>query len=830
MITGINQLVCNKAVDKKVLNSKFINMELTAMELMDNILKGYAVCNAELKENTDGYCLRANENFISCQVIGVDIDNQKFGINEETREKIKVPITIEEGYLSYHDILDDPFVKNHASFVYCTPSHTDEWNRCRIFFVLEKKITDTAIQKKLNKILTSYFNGDTATTTNCQIFYGSNNAEHKYLGNSINDNTVNELLNDYEITFGSKQDNEIKYLDSSTFTKDNLQEIVNFIFKNGKVSNDRWWKIPTILKNTGILTDKEIVDIINNAVGDTNDVISKLRYAGKYKSFLSLGTLIYYAKENGYELPPDILSKSKNIRFWKIKKNENEDKITVSISYNLLNTFLVNNGFWQIEHDKGSQLIKIDSSNQIEEVSETSMREFVFDYVCNKKDLFDNNKERFAVEEQLRRNSAMIFNAMKMNLPTFNKKLNEIITDNEEYSYIFYNNGFLKISGNDIEFNDYSNLQGYIWKKSVLKRDYLKPDNRKAEYQVFIEKICTSRKENSIPEFNSKKYDSFKSVIGYLLNRNKNRATIKAIVLCDEAISNSPNGGTGKSIFADALGKIRNSTTIDGRFFDGNSPFRFETVSEATEIINIDDCSPKFQFDKLFHIITGDLTVERKGISRFTIPFERSPKLCFSTNHTFQGDGNSHERRIFEIEFSNYFNSKHTPLDEFGHQLFYEWDTNEANRFDGFIAECMQYYMQHGLVRYETVNLEYKKLVENTSPELAEYLNQYIKPDNIYRTDNVLEDFNTIQKLNITQTALTQAINYWGNTFKKLNVLGDFDRNIKTRLFVVNSNTDISYREWKKSEQYEKIKNGAETTPSDINEMKFDVLLTDLNC
>ena len=142
----------------------------------------------------------------------------------------------------------------------------------------------------------------------------------------------------------------------------------------------------------------------------------------------------------------------------------------------------------------------------------------------------------------------------------------------------------------------------------------------------------------------------------------------------------------------------------------------------------------------------------------------------------------------------------------------------------------MQYYMQHGLVRYETVNLEYKKLVENTSPELAEYLNQYIKPDNIYRTDNVLEDFNTIQKLNITQTALTQAINYWGNTFKKLNVLGDFDRNIKTRLFVVNSNTDISYREWKKSEQYEKIKNGAETTPSDINEMKFDVLLTDLNC
>ena len=95
--------------------------------------------------------------------------------------------------------------------------------------------------------------------------------------------------------------------------------------------------------------------MIGNAVGDTNDIQNKLRYADKYKNTLSLGTLIYYAEENGYELPPEIASNSKNIIFWKLTKKEDSNKISVSISYNLLNTFLVNNGFRQIEHDKGAQ-------------------------------------------------------------------------------------------------------------------------------------------------------------------------------------------------------------------------------------------------------------------------------------------------------------------------------------------------------------------------------------------------------------------------------------------------------------------------------------------
>ncbi len=106
MITGINQLVCNKAENKTLLNSKFRNTNVSPKELLDNILKGYAVCTAELKANPDGFCQRSNDNFISSQIIGVDIDNQKFVIYDEKNLKTKVRLSVEDGYHTFHDIIN----------------------------------------------------------------------------------------------------------------------------------------------------------------------------------------------------------------------------------------------------------------------------------------------------------------------------------------------------------------------------------------------------------------------------------------------------------------------------------------------------------------------------------------------------------------------------------------------------------------------------------------------------------------------------------------------------------------------------------------------------
>jgi hypothetical protein len=70
---------------------------------------------------------------------------------------------------------------------------------------------------------------------------------------------------------------------------------------------------------------------------------------------------------------------------------------------------------------------------------------------------------------------------------------------------------------------------------------------------------------------------------------------------------------------------------------------------------------------------------------------------------------------------SDYFGVHHTPLDEFGNLLYDEWNLDEWNRFDKFMINCLQYYLEHGLVKSKTNNLELRKYINETSQEFYEF-------------------------------------------------------------------------------------------------------------
>ena len=804
MVTSINKEVINKTKDYNILNKNFRNEDISPKELLDNILLGYAFCTCQLKENENGYCDRKNENFVKSSIIAIDIDNSMNSDDKEINTK-KIKVTDDE-YFSYETALKDEFIKEYASFIYTTCSHTEEWNRFRIVFVLTESIDNEEKYKNLFKELNYQFNGDNSTSASAQIFFGSHKAKYEFFGNKLDNFTVSSLINEFEITFTDKKiERIISDYDNDKFLKEDIEEIVQYIFKKGKISNERWWKVPTILKNLELFTDEEINQMINLAVGETGDLNVKLKHAYKYKDVLSLGTLIYYAKENGYELPERIINSSKNLIFWSVIDSEsrNKNKTTVVFKHNLFYNFLINNGFRIFEHEKGYQLIKIDSNNHLEHFTDSKLRQFIIKFVDNS--IKQNKKESSIIKEQLLKSLNNLLQINVPNLPLFNEDYEtKLIKDTQETVYFFYKNGFRKIDTFFDNFFDYSQLNGYIWKKSILKRSYNKSDNDISVFEKFIKCVCSTKKEKGKVIFNEGKYESLKSVIGYLLSRYKNVTETIGIVLCDEIISDNPEGGTGKSLFTLALSKMRNVTVIDGRFFDSNSQFRFETVDESTEIINIDDCAKKFSFDKLFHAITGDITVEKKGISRFVIPFEKSPKLCFSTNHIFSGTGNSHERRIFEIEFSSYFNSKHRPIDEFKHKLFDEWNNKEWNRFDDFMVSCVQYYMTWGIVKYKQVNLEYKKLVENTSPQIAEYIDNFLEPDTIFCSNDLTDEINDKMKIRYSQTKITQAVHYWCETYHNYYFLKEFDRKEKNTYFVCSTDKTKTFKDFKNQENNSK--------------------------
>jgi hypothetical protein len=162
-------------------------------------------------------------------------------------------------------------------------------------------------------------------------------------------------------------------------------------------------------------------------------------------------------------------------------------------------------------------------------------------------------------------------------------------------------------------------------------------------------------------------------------------------------------------------------SSIDGKTFDFNKSFPYQTVSTDCQLLVFDDVKKNFDFERLFSLITEGITIEYKGQDAIKLPVQKSPKIIITTNYTVGGVGGSFERRKFEVELSDYFNAGNTPLMKFGKLLFDEWDDDEWSRFDNYMIQCAQYYLNNGLVAAEFGNIHTRKFIKNTSFEFYEW-------------------------------------------------------------------------------------------------------------
>lgn len=70
------------------------------------------------------------------------------------------------------EMLSDPFIKDHAAFIYTTPSHTELNNRFRVVFILDKITTGKEQYKRLANILIDKYGTDKCSKNCNQIYYG----------------------------------------------------------------------------------------------------------------------------------------------------------------------------------------------------------------------------------------------------------------------------------------------------------------------------------------------------------------------------------------------------------------------------------------------------------------------------------------------------------------------------------------------------------------------------------------------------------------------------------------------------------------------------------
>ena len=111
-----------------------------------------------------------------------------------------------------------------------------------------------------------------------------------------------------------------------------------------------------------------------------------------------------------------------------------------------------------------------------------------------------------------------------------------------------------------------------------------------------------------------------------------------------------------------------------------------------TKIVLFDDVHRKFDFEKLFPVITEGIQVERKYKNRITIPYSDSPKVLITTNYALNGTGSSFRRRLYEFQLSQFFNDENTPFRKFGRVFFEGWDVDQWNMFypENYKAQIIQ--------------------------------------------------------------------------------------------------------------------------------------------
>jgi len=337
-------------------------------------------------------------------------------------------------------------------------------------------------------------------------------------------------------------------------------------------------------------------------------------------------------------------------------------------------------------------------SNKVTETSIEKIKDFVLDFLLKRKEIetwkYCANYPNLFSDKML-----LMLDSVELMM----------LRDTKFKSYFAFKNGILEVDKDKYKLIDFIDVHGYIWESQIIQRDWDGLEFFENEYQQFVKNIS-----NNEPI-------AIECSIGYLLSTYKNKMNNKAIILNDELISTNPEGGTGKGLFVQGLRQIRKVSILDGKTFDDKKSFPYQTVSPETQILVFDDVLKNFNFENKFSLVTEGMTLERKNKDAIKLKVEDSPKMVISTNYAIKGEGNSHDRRRHELEIAQYYGKNLTPYDEFGKQLFDDWELEDFKKFDNYMIYCLMAYLKNGLIKQNSKNLKLRKFIAETQMEFYEF-------------------------------------------------------------------------------------------------------------
>lgn len=439
----------------------------------------------------------------------------------------------------------------------------------------------------------------------------------------------------------------------------------------------------------------------------------------------------YNEEEDTFELAQKLLPHE---QYWDMDEYEDRNgRMRQKYVFNYTNCryFLRNRGFGIYEFAADQyRFIQIDGK-VVKETTAKKIRNYVVQFT---EDIEEKN-----VLELLLRGGKQYLGPDKLN-DMYQKHL-PFIESEKEAKYLFFKSKYWKITKDEIVERPLGDLPQFVWANKVIDFDptYIghpmvqveqEKDNWKIQFSDAAKQCDMANFYHRTSMFHWKKAqelvqekgrsaytnkeqpDPFTDqdvkihrahfvtkmiAAGYVMHDYLDYGNMKAVVCMDgiESEVGKSQGGSGKSIWAKQFEHLVPTEIIDGKkknIEDDNHIY--ELVDERTQVVLFDDVRVNFPFEWLFSQITTGLVINPKGEKRSKIT---PRKFIITTNHALNGEGNSFKRRQYTIAFSDYYNEHRTVGDEFGYQLFHEWDNKQWNLFYNWMATCIQIYLKYKL-------------------------------------------------------------------------------------------------------------------------------------
>ncbi len=529
-------------------------------------------------------------------------------------------------------------------------------------------------------------------------------------------------------------------------------------------------------------------------------------------------------------------------QYWIEEEYENSKGITkkrITFDYYQINIFLRNRGFGLMEGPNNTYKFINLENKIVREVTAHQIQRFVQD--------FTNEINQLNVLRMILKGGSQYLGPDKLSNMQYIKP--QFLEADRNTQYLYFKNCFWKITADEVVQRPLSELPGNIWKDKIIDFDPKKLDkpmvevkrvgdkwevnqtkeSAKSDIQKFF--IATSnfywkkrqelfkdekgnysyipkeKPEYLEPSERDAIYEHYVAKMlaaGHMLHEYRDLANMKAVISMDglESEVGKSEGGSGKSIFSTMFEHLVPTHVIDAKQKNlSEDKFLYEGVDERTSCIVFDDARVNFDFEFLFSQITRGLTVNKKGLAKFTID---PPKFIINTNHAPNGYGNSYERRRYLLGFSDYYNAHRTPQDDFGRLMFKDWDYEQWNLFYNFMANCIQTFLKYRLdYTVPQGDLKRRKLRQEIGENILDWANLFFSKTD-YLNNKVLKNimyddfmlnypqdrrYITLRKF---KNKIKKYAQYMGYEWNPLTEGGDIKSNGKEYFILANKEYDSS--------------------------------------